>query len=83
MISGLLMIKVFAQKCTRLIGLLFQRASFLKMAAEGEKVEKEKVLPKDAQVGLTSHPWNTSYILIQWSICCAGDGGHLEGHGHQ
>ena len=83
LISGLLMIKVFAQKCSRLIGLLFQRASFWKMAAEGEKVEKEKVLPKDAQVGLTSHPWNISYILIWWSICCAGDGGHFEGHGHQ
>ena len=26
------------------------------MAAEGEKVEKEKVLPKDAQV-IASFPW--------------------------
>ena len=30
--------------------MLLQRETLWKMAAEGEKVEKEKVLPKDAQV---------------------------------
>ena len=55
------------------------------MAAEGEKVEKEKVLPKDAQVGAFSIKYNPVCALrnLMARLFCAGDGGYFEGHGHQ
>ena len=53
------------------------------MAAEGEKVEKEKVLPKDAQVGLTSHLihgiyptfWSDGPFVVQVMVAILKDMG--------
>ena len=63
--------------------MILQRETLWKMAAEGEKVDKEKVLPKDAQVVAFSI---TSFCALQnlmVHLLCAGDGGYFEGHGHQ
>ena len=63
-----------------------------KMATEGEKVEKEKVLPKDAQVRLhifneRQTPKDTAHLVhITWNVldnANLGDGGYTEGHGYQ
>ena len=63
-----------------------------KMATEGEKVEKEKVLPKDAQVRLhifneRQTPKDTAHLVhIAWNVLDnsnPGDGGYTEGHGYQ
>ena len=63
-----------------------------KMATEGEKVEKEKVLPKDAQVSLhifkeMQTPEDTGHLVhITWNVldnANLGDGGYTEGHGYQ
>ena len=71
----------------------FQRKLLIdKMATEGEKVEKEKVLPKDAQVSLyifyeRQTPGDTDYLVhITWNVldnANLGDGGYTEGHGYQ
>ena len=56
------------------------------MAAEGEKVEKEKVLPKDAQVIASFVEKKTKHYLYYVRLSTpfgAGDGGYFEGHGHQ
>ena len=56
------------------------------MAAEGEKVEKEKVLPKDAQVIASSVEKKPKQYLcsVHFFTCFGtGDGGYFEGHGHQ
>ena len=63
-----------------------------KMATEGEKVEKEKVLPKDAQVSLyilneRQTPEDADHLVhIIWNVldnANLGDGGYTEGHGYQ
>ena len=63
-----------------------------KMATEGEKVEKEKVLPKDAQVSLyilneRQTPEDADRLVhIIWNVldnANLGDGGYTEGHGYQ
>ena len=63
-----------------------------KMATEGEKVEKEKVLPKDAQVSLyilneRQTPEDADHLVhILWNVldnANLGDGGYTEGHGYQ
>ena len=71
----------------------FQRKLLIeKMATEGEKVEKEKVLPKDAQVSLyilneRQTPEDADHLVhIIWNVldnANLGDGRCPDGHRYQ